>query len=63
MIRMGGWVALLVVIVVVLLVSPWPWGALVGLLFWVLGFRGVLHDLSQAVGRTKELRERARDHA
>lgn len=53
-----AWGALLVFILVVLLFSPVPWGAVVGLLVWALGVRGVVEDLSAAVRRTKELRAR-----
>lgn len=63
LIRVGGWAVLLVFIVAVLLVSPWPWGAWVGLAFWVLGARGVLRAFSAAVARTKELEGRIESHA
>lgn len=53
-----GWLALLVFIVAVLLFSPVPWGAAVGLAVWALGVRGVFRDLSVAVAHTKELRQR-----
>jgi hypothetical protein len=54
-----GWLALLAFIVAVLLFSPVPWGALIGLVVWALGARGVFRDLSAAAARTRELRLRA----
>ena len=53
-----GWLVLLVFIVAVLLFSPVPWGALVGLAVWALGARGVFRDLSAAIERTKEIHRR-----
>ena len=59
LIRLIGWLGLLAFIVVVLLLSPWPWGALVGLAFWLLGFRGVYASFSAAVTRARELQQQA----
>jgi hypothetical protein len=56
LIRVGGWAVLLVFIVSVLFLSPWPWGALVGLVFWALGARGVYASFSAATERTRRLR-------
>lgn len=53
-----GWLALLLFIVFVLLFSPVPWGAVIGLVVWALGFGGVWRDFSAAVGRTRTLRGR-----
>lgn len=53
-----GWLALLAFIVAVLLFSPVPWGALIGLAVWALGVRGVFRDLALAIARTRELRQR-----
>jgi len=61
LIRLGGWGVLLVFIVVVLVLSPWPWDALVGLVFWGLGARGVYQSFSAAVGRSRQLRARLED--
>lgn len=52
-----GWLILLALIVTVLLFSPVPWGALVGLVFWVWGARGVYRSFTQAVAHTAELRK------
>ena len=56
-----AWLALLVFIVVVLLLSPVPWGALVGLIFWAWAARSVYRRFSDAVARTAELRESSED--
>ena len=58
LLRLVGWVVLLLFIVAVLALSPWPWGALVGLVFWALGARGVYRSFSGAVLTTRELRRR-----
>jgi hypothetical protein len=59
LVRVGGWAVLLLFIVVVLFLSPWPWGALVGLAFWALGARGVYSSFSAATERTRRLRAEA----
>jgi hypothetical protein len=51
-----AWISLLAVILVVLVLSPWPWGAAAGLVVWGLGARGVFKDFSMSVERTKALR-------
>lgn len=51
------WLLLLAFIVVVLVFSPWPWGAVVGLLAWTWGARGVFKDFSTSVERTQALRD------
>ena len=51
-----GWIALLAFILVILVSSPWPWGAALGLLVWAAGAQGVFQDFSASVERTRALR-------
>ncbi|MGD8280759.1 MAG: hypothetical protein PVJ80_13045 [Gemmatimonadota bacterium] len=58
---MLGWLVLLAFIVGVLLFSPVPWGAWIGLVVWALGVRSVFRDLYAAAARTRELRRRVEE--
>jgi hypothetical protein len=58
LVRIGVWLALLLFIGAVLLMSPWPWGAAIGLVFWFLGARGVYASFTEATARTAALRQR-----
>jgi hypothetical protein len=53
-----SWIALLLFIVFVLVVSPVPWGALLGLVVWSLGVRNVYSGFTATVARTRELKRR-----
>ena len=56
LIRLGAWVVLLAFILAVLLLSPWPWGAVVGLVFWLLGAKAVYASFTEATRRSASLR-------
>ncbi len=57
LVRLVVWLALLLFIGAVLLMSPWPWGAAIGLVFWLLGARGVYTSFTEATARTAALRQ------
>ena len=56
--RLLAWLGLLAFVLFVLVFSPVPWGALLGLVLWALGARSVYVSFSEAVERTRTLKAR-----